>query len=610
MRIDRRLAREGLTDRQLFFIECWAHFCHKNSPDTDRVGYSNPLSAVRELLFLYGMEDRFHADKKRRRVATELLEILEQDSVLNEDVFSGISAQIISLLPRDLLEDPTRSPVEKRPRLIRSLCDQLAVLTETHYVTRALDMLEQLLFSAEALGSNEEQHIHSLTNNIMSVLLTRGMTLTECYLLYINIFRNTVYTEEGAFRTAFISFMQKLVTPTEQVTVRMFIVSEKVHSLLAIHGPALEFNGCQFRLQDEGRSRHTLSVDIPVRAMSDASARNAAGQLLRESLDVIAYMAGKADISVQKHFVIIRNGQETVVPRFDNEIEANADRLTSDEFTGFMVAMNGLFTGTPDASRKKISSAFRFFRNGIENAGQEGRFTAYWSALESLTLGVSPGNPSHDEHVISVVVPCMVLDYIVKQLFSLRQVLRYLQRDAASPLRQPEIGELTLSQLYSLLRNEIRAADLLADLRNYPYLTFNVRKLADICASPEKMEGKLARHANKVTRHLHRLYLLRNTIVHNAGTSPHIELLTVNLEHYLRTTISALFHIAALHPTIRTAEEAFTRCQFTSESVLKELNPLWGIVERKVQDEIKGKIERGELRRGDTCLLAWLEAHH
>lgn len=105
------------------------------------------------------------------------------------------------------------------------------------------------------------------------------------------------------------------------------------------------------------------------------------------------------------------------MPRFDNEIEANADRLTDEEFTQFMVAMSGLFAGTPDASRKKISSAFRFFRNGIENPGQESRFTAYWSALESLTLGVAPGTPSHDEHVISVVGPCMVLDYIVKQLF-------------------------------------------------------------------------------------------------------------------------------------------------------------------------------------------------
>jgi hypothetical protein len=64
MRIDRRLSRDVLTERQLYFIECWSNFCHKNSPDTDRVGYSNPLNTIRELLFLYEMEDRFSADKK------------------------------------------------------------------------------------------------------------------------------------------------------------------------------------------------------------------------------------------------------------------------------------------------------------------------------------------------------------------------------------------------------------------------------------------------------------------------------------------------------------------------------------------------------------------
>jgi hypothetical protein len=36
MRIDRRLSRDVLTERQLYFIECWSNFCHKNSPDTDR----------------------------------------------------------------------------------------------------------------------------------------------------------------------------------------------------------------------------------------------------------------------------------------------------------------------------------------------------------------------------------------------------------------------------------------------------------------------------------------------------------------------------------------------------------------------------------------------
>lgn len=103
MRIDRRLNRDVLTERQLYFTECWSNFCHKNSPDTDRVGYSNPLNTIRELLFLYEMEDRFSADKKRLRVATELLELLETDQVLRREAFEDIPAQLVSLLDRDLL---------------------------------------------------------------------------------------------------------------------------------------------------------------------------------------------------------------------------------------------------------------------------------------------------------------------------------------------------------------------------------------------------------------------------------------------------------------------------------------------------------------------------
>ncbi|MGM8417523.1 hypothetical protein ACS6GC_21785 [Enterobacter hormaechei subsp. xiangfangensis] len=608
MRIDRRLSREALTERQLYFIECWANFCHKYSPDTDRVGYSNTLSTIRELLFLYGMEDRFSADKKRLRVATELLELLESDQVLKRETFGGIPDQLMSLLDREMLPDPTRSAVEKRPRLISSLCVQLAEVTEASYVTEALEMLVQELFTEQPLAEQNAQNIYALTNGIMSVLLTRGMTLTECYLLYNNIFRN-MGAEPDGFHDAFHSFRQKLVTPTRNVTVRMFITSEKLHNLLITQGPTLQFNGCVFRPLTEARPRFSLSVDIPVCSMSDASARNMAGQMLRESLDVIAYMAGKGEIKVQKQFTIIREDGETEVPRFDNEIEANADRLTDEEFARFMVAMDRLFMDTPVVSRKKISSAFRFFRNGIESQVQESRFTAYWSALESLTLGVAPGTPSHEQHVISVVVPCMVLDYIVKQLFSLRQVLSFIQREPGHPLRGPDTALLPLGQLYSLLKDADRARELQVDLQRYPYVMYRVRKLAGICASPEKMAHKLEQHAEKVTRHLHRLYLLRNTIVHNAGTSPHIDLLTVNLEHYLRATISALFNIVVIHPSVSTAEEAFTRCQFTAESVFRELNPLHGITEKKAIAVIEKKMNEGMISRSDARLIAWLNAH-
>lgn len=608
MRIDRRLNRDALTEHQLYFIECWSNYCHKNSPDTDRVGYSNPLSTIQELLFLYGMEDRFSADKKRRRVATELVEILQDDRVLKKEVFEGIPTQLMILMDKSLLIDSTRSPVEKRPRLIRSLCVQLARIIESRYVPEALDILKQLLFSEEALLEKNAQKIQELTNGIMSVLLSRGMTLTECYLLYINIFRNAVTAQED-FVAAFESFRQKLVTPTEQVTVRMFITSEKLHALLSLHGPSLTFNGCIFKPLKDVRTRFSISVDIPVCSMSDTSARNMAGQMLRESLDVIAYMAGKGNITIQRQFVIIRGESETEVPRFDNEIEANSDRLTDNEFTRFMVAMEQLFKDTPDVSRKKISSAFRFFRNGIDNQGHESRFTAYWSALESLTLGVAPGTPSHEEHVISVVVPCMVLDYIVKQLFSLRQALNFLMREQQSTLSNKDIPSFSLSQLYSFLKDESQTSQLQNDLKRYPYVMYRVRKLAGICASPETMAYKLEQHSQKVTRHLHRLYLLRNNIVHNAGTSPHIELLTVNLEHYLRATISALFNIVVIHHTVSSAEEAFTRCQYTVESIFKELNPLWGITEKKSITDIVKNITEGKIYRSDTLLIAWLEAH-
>ncbi|HAV1236036.1 TPA: hypothetical protein JGU28_000661 [Salmonella enterica] len=608
MRIDNRLNRDSFTTRQLFFVECWSNLSHKESIDSDRVSYNNILNSLNELLQLYEFGEKYNAVDKRYRAAIELLEILKTDNCLSDIRFEKIPDQIILLCDRNELKDKTKSPIEQQPKLIQSLCSHLIELIHKHYIDILLEKISIAINIQESPDNNHFNEIYLYTNNLMSHLVTRGMPLTECYLLYYNILR---HVENGDFSEKYDSWETKIKSPESTFIVTMFLENEKLFNLLSAHGSSLTFDSCDFLLPDEDGNKNKIEVSIKVSATSKSSARSQAEYVLRKSLDVIAYMVGKSDIVISKPYkVTSEDGSTREFRNFDTEINANSDRLTPDEFLHFMNAMGCLYKNATPESRKKISSAFKFLRNGITNLSQESKFTSYWSAIESLTLGVSSKDIAHDEHVILSVVPCMALDYIVKQLFSLRGIIRHLSiTELNDGNNSYDLTNVNLGELFTALTNTNISTHLLASLADYPYAKFIVSKTIELCNSPEKTVEKSISHMSKVSLHIHRLYGVRNSIVHNAETNPRISLLTVNLEHYLRGTINALFYTVFICPSVSSPEEAFIRYQFMLENIMRELDPTYGITHGNTLKKIKEDLKDNKIIRKTDSLIAWLTLH-
>ncbi|STU33177.1 Uncharacterised protein [Klebsiella pneumoniae] len=122
------------------------------------------------------------------------------------------------------------------------------------------------------------------------------------------------------------------------------------------------------------------------------------------------------------------------------------------------------------------------------------------------------------------------------------------------------------------------------------------------------MGTKIIRHADKVKLHIYRLYGLRNAIIHNADTSPYIQFLTANLEHYLRGTINAMFYTASMLPVVRSPEAAFQRYIHMYDILVKQLEPTHTIAaaEHKQVDSLVGQ---GKITPSDTMLKHWLKLH-
>lgn len=544
------------------------------------------------------MGNRFSAEKKRERATTELLSILKTDKCLATPPFLDTSESIISLFtPYNIIKDPTKSPVEQKKTLFKSLCNELRVKADEYYIPKSLEYIENEITKSSEPNDDELSQLLSLTNNLMSVMLTNGIPLTECFLLYNNIL---IRSDKGSFKERFDSLKSNLTQQNKDYDVRFKLENDELFNLLSGDNSGQSFNDCLFTPREKEKGKRFITAHIIISGTSLFCARNKAEQKLLDALDVIAYMVGKNNIKIQKQFKIQSlepDSQPVYLNNADYEISANTDRLTRTEFIHFIRSMDGLLKKSPPETKKKISSVFGFLRNGINNTSKESRFTSCWSALESLTLGVSQQEINHDAHVILSVIPCIGLDYVVKQLFALRGIIQYLK---IIPFEKEGVTydfcNINLGVLYNSLKNNDIKDFLLKELFSYPYALFSLKKLINLCGSPELMGQKINAHVDKVTLHIHRLYMVRNSIVHNAESNPHISLLTANLEHYLRATINAMYYTAAHIPSVTSPEEIFTRCNYMFKNIQNSLLP----------PEVKGKAKPVA---SDKSLVEWLELH-
>jgi hypothetical protein len=264
--------------------------------------------------------------------------------------------------------------------------------------------------------------------------------------------------------------------------------------------------------------------------------------------------------------------------------------------------------GTQKTSNK-ISAAFRFFQNGVNEKGLESRFTAFWSALESLTLIEENSNLKHDEHVINAVLPCIAMDYPLKQLFAFRGCAKALEWEPINLNGSPfTIQSSNLGEIYTALKNTDFVEEVNRRLETYPYAQFRFSKFIGLCSSPFELAQKIEAHQRKVELHINRLYRIRNAIVHNATSHERLELLVVNLEHYLRSTLNALFYTVERSSSITSSEEALIRYQYEANKIFEEMDPSLKESQRNREGKQRS-IRGGTVRVSDSMLINWLSMH-
>ena len=620
MRIDKHLNRQGLTPRQLFFIECWSSLANRNNIDTDRVTFNNPLNGIIELLELYKIGDKYRAPQKRSHVAIELFEIIENDICLRAPEFNEIPNQILSLFKLNPSGQRDLRNLEEKNNLVVSFLRQLKILIEEHYVKSSVNILRDRLTASNDIDEAEGDKIYQITNMLMSTLLTIGMPLSECYLLYKNFlmkrFRKLPDGTENLieFVECFDAFAGKINNSSQCMRVSLKLVSQRLYTLIESSDSKTNFQNCEFVLI-EHRRRNTVAVNIKIEAISYSAARAKAEVDLNNALDIIAYMMNRSDIQVEKEYSVCtlhENNEPANIKTlidFASPLVNASDRLSFSEFNLFIKTISHLHDIADEKTINKVNSSFRFYQNGINETSQESRFTAIWSALESLTLGVHDDSLSHDQHVIKSVLPCIGLDYPVKQLYALRGVAKELRwQTVENDNSSVDFKTVNLGEMYNALKDQDIVQQLQVALQDYPYARFRFNKFISKCKNPYEIGCKIQEHRNKVELQIHRLYRVRNAIIHNASLHDRLDMLVVNLEHYLRSTLNAMVYTMNNAPSIATPEEAFNRYQHLSDEILVQLDPSF-LLSGKKKDAKQKEILNGNIRHIAQKLVAWLSMH-
>ncbi|MGR2770115.1 hypothetical protein ACUYOF_21665 [Photobacterium ganghwense] len=597
MRIFKEINR-NLEKQQLFFIECWASMSNVKSLDSDRVSYNNTLNSVLELLDLYSLGNKHRAPDKRKHVVEELTSYIDRDTILSAACFNDIPKKL-----NDIFSSHSE-PLENQKELIVSLLHEIKERLILHYRNEAVQDLRGRLADGADNSSEALAIIHAKANALLSHLVTLGMPTSECYLLCRNYLKKR--TDDVTFIDAFDNFVSKITLNTTTYTVKLSLDNKSLFELLS-RTETQTLEDCQFEVPEQVANRnHVVNSTIKVDAISYSSARQFAEKRILQALDLFSYFLGKNEIKIGSRVTVSdQNGESKSLPRFDKDLSNSLERWASGDLSIYIDTVSHLRTNGSMKTGNKISAAFRFFQNGVNEKSLESRFTAFWSALESLTLIDEDGPLRHDEHVIKAVIPCIALDYPVKQLFALRGCAKSLNWDAIGNIL---IQEADLGTIYIALKQADFANEVNQRLSDHPYAQYRFSNFINLCSNPFKLAQKIEEHERKVELHIHRIYRVRNAIVHNASPHERLELLVVNLEHYLRSTLNALVYMVHKSKSIKSPEEAFIRYQFEAKRIFGEMDPSREISGRKRSGTITS-INAGTVPIKDDQLVSWLSMH-
>ena len=545
---------------QKFFIQSWFSMAHRGSLDSHRVRCMNSVNIIDELIeFLLPPKSKLPGIKDEiSRTVAESLGILDNDPIIQQ-YFTGYWQKL-----RPLLEAITP---KKPPAVIVSyyLSDFQSEL-KRNYKRIVIDAIGHEIYE-----SGDQHNLFEYTGSLLSLLIHEGHSIEELFAIIRDIFISNKSKQEQSFDNNF-KFATGILSrePSEYDIIFKFQGCQKFDHLKSILGDIIF---TEITISDTNAlvnkflisSKYVLFAKFNVLAQDDRSAGLLAKRELDGMLDLIRFELENRVISVDSDFISIRKNDDTarrfrlptIVPNPVREIQPK-------QFEDFVRRFNNIFQNDKLGleSKEKIKSTLRFYRMGRDSDLFENKFLNWWTALEYLTRTGEKG--SIVDVVIKKLIPMLLPHYLEKHLASYKNALLFCGVKGIDH-KAPSL------ELFESIHNQAKFDKIIKQLDEVPFIKYRIEAFKVQTSDAKKLSTFIEKHERNLEWHIHRIWRVRCDIVHSAAYSLNLNLLSANLEYYLKSLLELIMESFASNQSLRSIDELFVRYRYANDRLHNEM---------------------------------------
>ncbi|MGM0598164.1 MAG: hypothetical protein ACQES9_14115 [Myxococcota bacterium] len=494
-------------------------------------------------------------------VAREALEILKTDQIIG--YFSLHTERLYPLLDRFATKKKKKgNKVDQKDfQLASYYLKDFASDLEEKYLNLLFNELNNAICEI-----HDHEAIFNLTNSLLSLMVDLGHSTTVLFSAVKNILCKQSRED---FQSRFNNLRYLLTQGVSEFELTFKLRNfSKFHYSMNQVGPIRFLNNVDISITDESIQKFLSKKGLNVvfaQMKAEGLDAEAAGingkQQLDNMLDLIRFELEGNIIDVDDQFLAIRadNSFQKLL-KLPSQIPNPRRNINNSEFRDFLEDVEYVTLQAPisEESRKKITSAFRFYRLGRDAVQYENKFINWWTALEYLVRTGDEG--SIISEVEEKITNILLLNYATKHLKSYIPACVFCGMDFGQSGIDPV-------DFYNSIQQPEEFKKIIDNLHESPLLKYALIKFQKHTQDPSAIHNFLKRHENHLRWHMNRLWRMRCDIVHSANYTINITLLSANLEYYLKTVLWMILKFLRANPCIESIEELFMR----TDSAVKRL---------------------------------------
>ena len=548
---------------QIYFIQRWTELLNINTHSKYAVRYLNAKEALKELLYVCkGMVngDIKKTDAHLKLLYEEINEVVGKDPVLKKH---AVSHSII--MENSLKNTPKSSDIGKIYSIIYQLEYVLRYLDENYLQWIIQDLKAKLVNFEEGVDFD---HIDVLMHKLASELISSGWSLEE---LHITV-KEKILKHEMTVAEKFETFFA-LISSVKKTYVLLFPVKSDLSQEAKINLKNVDFisgNNIIATYADYLLGSHVSNKKDYIRIIEEAydvkAVVNFSWQRIAKELDVLKFYGFKLS-SIDTRSIVLHPDKREYSRNISVSLVSTKQKFTAPR--SMMEKVTKQFEhGKADVNRK-IRNLFEFSRISEESLSPQSTFLNLWIGIESFVQTME-----HDggiENVKMVVSSAATHNYLYSLLKNFLEDCNRCNLEIEVNNRNVKLGQEFPSEAFEIMNSDeyleeiTTKANRLNILLGHRYL-----QLRTILKSGRSSADLLEKHKKNINQHIHRLYRIRNAIVHSGEVHYNTNLFIKHLNEYIEMTVSVVLHRLEENNEA-SLEEVFAQIRDSVEATIETL---------------------------------------